>query len=533
MKRLITTLLMAIWTMPILVAQPQNPAQARREALLEYQARRRQAMQEYQENYRQAAAEYMRKRWEAFNVQSPVAMPERKEPVEPVVKKPTSVTPPSEQKMPTEEVVDMRQPTATPQPSAPKPEVKPQPQKPTTPTAPATPAPEKKPTTPTQVAPDKKPALPAKPSQPAPNKPSTDASRAMKFTFYGTPCSVSLTSAQTIRLASTQESAVASTWEQITSGSYDKVVEECRQIKEQLHLNDWGYYILSKTVADNFCGKGTNESVMLQSLLMSEGGYKMRLARGDNRLCLLLAVEQKLYSRSFFNIGGEKFYLLDNTMKASSYNVCNFAIPGERPLSMVMSSLPQLDYRAGKAITRKDSKTGISVSVTPNDNLTAYMNDYPPCSWEVYAATQLSEQTAASLLPTLRGLIEGKSEREAVGLLLSFLHNAFPYKTDPQQFGSERTLFAEEMFAYMYSDCEDRSILFVRLVKELLGLDCILLHYPEHIASAVKFTTETTGDYIELGSSRYVVCDATYIGAKVGESMPEYRNVSAKIIRID
>lgn len=530
--------------MPMLMAQSKNPAEARREALLEYQARRRQAMQEYQENYRKAAAEYMRKRWEAFNVQSPDAMPERKEPIAPVVKQPTSVTPPSERKMPTEEVVDMRKPTPTPTPSptpaAPKPEVKPQPQKPVAPAkpAPAAPAPEKRPTTPSKPAPEKKPAepakpTPAKPAEPTVSKPATDTSRPMKFNFYGTPCSVSLTSANVIRLTSTQEGAVATAWEQITSGAFDKVVEECRQIKEQLCLNDWGYYTLAQTIADNFCGKSSNESILLQSFLMSEGGYKMRLARGDNRLCLLLAVEEKLFSRSYFNIDGDKFYLLDRTMKASSYNICNFAIPGERRLSMVMHSLPNLDYHAGKAITRKDNKTGISLSVTPNANLTAYMNNYPPCSWEVYAATQLSERTAASLLPTLRSAIEGKSEQEAVGILLSLLHNAFPYKTDPQQFGSERTLFAEEMFAYMYSDCEDRSILFVRLVKELLGLDCILLHYPEHIASAVKFTTATSGDYIELGKSRYVVCDATYIGAKVGESMPEYRNVSAKIIRID
>lgn len=53
----------------------------------------------------------------------------------------------------------------------------------------------------------------------------------------------------------------------------------------------------------------------------------------------------------------------------------------------------------------------------------------------------------------------GKGEREAAELLLHYLHRAFPYKTDEAQFGIERTLFAEEMYYYPYSDCEDRSIL--------------------------------------------------------------------------
>ena len=58
--------------------------------------------------------------------------------------------------------------------------------------------------------------------------------------------------------------------------------------------------------------------------------------------------------------------------------------------------------------------------------------------------------------------------KRQANLLLHYLHRAFPYKTDEAQFGVERTLFAEEMFHYPYSDCEDRSILFARLVRDLM-----------------------------------------------------------------
>ena len=116
---------------------------------------------------------------------------------------------------------------------------------------------------------------------------------------------------------------------------------------------------------------------------------------------------------------------------------------------------------------------------------------------------------------------------------LHYLHRAFPYKTDEAQFGIERTLFAEEMYYYPYSDCEDRSILFARLVKDLLGLDVVLLYYPAHIAAAVCFKGEVKGDYMQLGNKRYVICDATYIGAGVGEAMPDLKRTPAQVVRID
>ena len=73
MKRYLTLLLSLLFVLPL-------PAQSRREALLEYQARRRQAYTEFRDNYRKACADFMRKRWEAFRAEAPVPVPERREP---------------------------------------------------------------------------------------------------------------------------------------------------------------------------------------------------------------------------------------------------------------------------------------------------------------------------------------------------------------------------------------------------------------------------------------------------------------------
>ena len=75
-------------------------------------------------------------------------------------------------------------------------------------------------------------------------------------------------------------------------------------------------------------------------------------------------------------------------------------------------------------------------------------------------------------------------------------------------------------------------MLYAVLVRDLLGLDAVLLDYPNHIASAVHFTEEVTGDYILLGEgNKYIICDPTYIGAPVGACMEQYKQVAPEIIR--
>ena len=79
----------------------------------------------------------------------------------------------------------------------------------------------------------------------------------------------------------------------------------------------------------------------------------------------------------------------------------------------------------------------------------------------------------------------------------------------------------------------DRSILFSVLVKDLTGLDVVLLYYPGHLATAVCFNTDVSGDYLIVEGRRFVVCDPTYINASVGMTMPQYRAVAAEVIPVE
>ncbi|NCE72853.1 hypothetical protein D1136_08020 [Odoribacter sp. Z80] len=65
-----------------------------------------------------------------------------------------------------------------------------------------------------------------------------------------------------------------------------------------------------------------------------------------------------------------------------------------------------------------------------------------------------------------------------------------------------------------------------------MGLDVVLLHYPNHLATAVASGDDVPGDYLMLDGRKYLVCDPTYINAGIGEAMPQYKQIKAEVMRV-
>jgi hypothetical protein len=72
------------------------------------------------------------------------------------------------------------------------------------------------------------------------------------------------------------------------------------------------------------------------------------------------------------------------------------------------------------------------------------------------------------------------------------------------------------------------------LVRRLLGLDTVVLDYPEHIALAVALPEIEPGDAtVSYRGTRYVIADPTYEGSAVGMVMPDLAQVSPRILHPD
>ena len=58
------------------------------------------------------------------------------------------------------------------------------------------------------------------------------------------------------------------------------------------------------------------------------------------------------------------------------------------------------------------------------------------------------------------------------------------------------------------------------------------MHYPGHLATAVHFNENASGDYFDVDGQKYIVCDPTYINAGVGQAMSMYKESNAELIKL-
>ena len=375
------------------------------------------------------------------------------------------------------------------------------------------------------------PEVRPKPVDPIPD-PVDPIDERVTFDFFGASCSVRIDRHSIVRLDNNSGNGISKAWSALSDDRFNAMLQDCLRLRDELHLCDWGYFQLCKRLAAALYGTDdTDNNVLLQAYLLSQSGYKMRLARAEGKLYLLLPSDVLVYGRMYTELGGTRYYFFDSNYSGGRFQVCDFPFSGEQMFSLYLREFPVLPD--SEAFCRELTATGypdLRIPFCPNQNLMEFFNTYPYCRWDVHALASLSDKAKQALYPALREQIAGKSAPDAANFLINFVQTAFCYQTDQEQFGYERPLFGDETLNYPYSDCEDRAILYSVLVRDLLGLDVLLLCYPEHQATAVCFAEAVDGDYIQFEGRRYIVCDPTYIGADIGRTMPDMDNRKAEII---
>ena len=451
----------------------------------------------YRDSINNEFSKYLERRWEEMSLSKSFPNPFKPEP---------------------EPVVDNTPVTS----STPLPHVEPKPE----------PAPE-----PTPVAPviETAPApAPAPAPTPVPTPAPSPAEQTFKFDFFGAICKVNLPSSKTFMVQSTSKEDISAAWKTISSGEYDAFINDCTQYRKNLKLCDWGTYQFVREASKAYFGNpDSNEAAMFQMYALSQLGYKLRLCKQNNRLISVIAFQEKIFAVPYLTIDDTEFYFLGPKLTDTSIQLCDFSFPDEKRASMRVNTLPNLPAKATpKRSIKSRAYPNVTASISVNSNLINFMDTYPCCSWELFAEASLSQNVKDQLYPSLKKTIAGLSEKDAANILLNLIQTGFEYKTDGDQFGREKTFFGDEPFFYPYCDCEDRSILFAILVKDLMNLDVVLLDYPTHIATAVCFNENIAGDYFDIDGKKYIICDPTYIGAPIGKSMPDMLKLEANILRI-
>ena len=379
------------------------------------------------------------------------------------------------------------------------------------------------------------------PPQPKPVNPIVENKVSMAtsdFDFYGTPMKVRWGNAEKFKLNGTSKKDISDAFLELTDKGYTNLVHDCLELRKEYKLCDWAYYKMLQNIAEKACGKGTNEAIFLQGVLLNQSGYQIRFALEDNsKLHIMSRMDGFPYDRGYLTADGKLFFLMDGC-KAKNLTVCDAAYPGEQMMSLGVAEQPDLKKNLSDKRTVISRFVNVSADMQMNKNLMDFYTDYPTSydgkdmmtRWAYYANTPVSPEVRDKVYPQLKQQIGNAPKLMAANMLLNWVQMGLTYAYDEKVWGHDRAFFAEESLFYPFCDCEDRSILFSHLVRDLLDLDVVLVYYPGHLYTAVCFNEDVTGDYIMVNGRKFTVADPTYYNANVGKTMSKMDNSKAKVI---
>jgi len=358
---------------------------------------------------------------------------------------------------------------------------------------------------------------------------------ALSVDFFGSSAALSLDRRmKNLSLSSVKPAAFASYWDKFTATYYQLYIESLVAYAEEKNLNDWGVYQLIHKSSQQLFSSANNQTIWTWAI-MNQAGYQAKIGYSGSSLSLLLPFMQEVYEKPYYNIEGSNFYLMNT--KLGKRNLMTYTESFGGATKKVDLHLPfSLNFNApSNAVVRKTTLPNESeaLQLKMDKTVMAFLASYPQTVNTVYLNAAMSGTVKETLYEYLTPRLEGKSETEAVTYILNYLHHSFEYKTDRDQFNKEKMFFPDELFYYPYSDCEDRVVLFTRLVNELLGLDAVALTYFSHMAAAVSFATPVEGYNLMVDGRTYTITDPTYINAPIGSVMPEYEEYTPMAIKIN
>lgn len=361
-----------------------------------------------------------------------------------------------------------------------------------------------------------------------------DKTKNTSFNFYGDKLKISYPKALSdIRTTLANDKTISEAWEKTSRTEYSPLLTQLENFSDSYGLNPWGVYKLANTLSEKIYKNRTNR-IIFTAFILTQMEMNCKVAHSNNKAYLLLPSEKPLYSKPYLTIDNTKFYIITPvTEKLTKINTYTAEFPGVPDnFDLTIYKLPKLrEIEANKRLSFNYNGVNHGINVTYNRALVEFFEDYPQTHYENYFETDLHPRSREAIIKALEPIIKGKSESEAVNIILHFVQKSFEYQTDQEQFNREKPLFPEETLHYKYSDCEDRSVLFTYLVKEMLGLEVVGLKYPGHMSTAVLLK-EPGEDSVKIGNKNYTIADPTFINANIGMAMPSYKNSTPEVIGI-
>ncbi len=309
----------------------------------------------------------------------------------------------------------------------------------------------------------------------------------------------------------------------VNDSAVARFVKEANQYAQTFKLDDLAFLMLAQKAAAIITPKNeVNFAKQFVYAVLYHKGLDVILGVNNNNITVYGATNFAIKNVLFVQFNNKTYYDLSFDQKKE---------PKQEQLAhmgnLQTANLIKLNRLTPPAISKLSSNKIIPFeyedyvyffSSRINQSLVNYYLDLPDIEMSlVYLNYGLSEKGPNTLVNQLKDATAYMSKEKAVNFVLGFVQN-LDYAKDMDVLGKEKFAFPEESIANDFSDCEDRSMLFAYLVREVANLQSIGLLYKDaaHMNVAVENWRKNSGD-LSVYDMDFVVCEPSGKGLRAGQ----------------
>ena len=106
------------------------------------------------------------------------------------------------------------------------------------------------------------------------------------------------------------QNSISSIWSDMSKADHDGLLKQINAQRKPLTLNDWGFALLTNTIAQNIHPGSKNDQSVFAWYLMTKAGYQARIAYDPNYVYLLMPSQQQLFAAPYFTFDKVRYYAL-------------------------------------------------------------------------------------------------------------------------------------------------------------------------------------------------------------------------------
>lgn len=335
--------------------------------------------------------------------------------------------------------------------------------------------------------------------------------------FYSTKVNLVFSKAATLpKINRIEADQFVAFYKKMESRPYQTLLTSLQSQQILLNLNDWYFFeLIHKTVNKTYVNYNRSQKDLFIWFLLNKAGFDSRIAHINSSVYVYVYSKDAIFECPMFKENGRTYINLTSLLHRKEEKVNSLYTPDFKPnprgksFSFDLKKTPSFPSKIGKkTIFFNYEEKRIELKVQYDAALVERMKKYPFVAEAAYIEKGLSDILKRSLIAQVKYQIRGLSQEQSIAYLLALTRSGFQYKEDEDFFGYSKPMIAEELFAYPYSDCEDRSALFFNLSKEILGLPMLVITYPDHVSIGVA-TSKTIGKALRYRGKKYTICDPT------------------------